>query len=94
LIRSIVHLTATVAARNNIPKSKAAKIVNTVFDEIQKTLKDGHSLKIYKFGTFEARTNRAGPRRNIRTGEVFQKKASARPHFRYSASVKKFINQK
>ena len=81
-----------VADEAELSRSKAAAIVNLLFDPsngvIAKSLKKGETVSITGFGTFEQRARGARTFRNPQTGEPVKAKASKVPAFRAGATLK------
>ena len=81
-----------VADEAELPRSKAAEIVNMLFDAtngvIAKAVKKGEVVTLTGFGTFEQRKRGARTFRNPQTGEPVKAKASKVPAFRAGATLK------
>ena len=74
--------------RLGLPTSRAADIVDVIFQEIIGSLQRGEAVKITNFGTFEVRSKRARAGRNPRTGEPAIISARRVPTFRASTSFR------
>lgn len=72
-------------------KIQAEKIVDTIFDNIIKSLKKGEDVSIAGFGIFSAKMRAARTARNPRTGESINVPAMRVPKFRASKSLKDSI---
>ena len=81
-----------VADEAELSRSKAAAIVNLLFDAtngvIAKSLKKGEAVSITGFGTFEQRQRGARTFRNPQTGDPVKAKAAKVPAFRAGATLK------
>ena len=71
-----------------ITKADAERAVDTVFDGIEATMKDGGQVSIAGFGIFEAKTRAAREARNPRTGETVKVPAMRVPKFRAAKALK------
>ncbi len=69
-------------------KAEAERVVDTVFDTIINTMKDGDQVSIAGFGIFEAKMRDAREARNPRTGEVVKVPAMRVPKFRAAKALK------
>lgn len=81
-----------VADEAELSRTKAASIVNLLFDPVNgviaKSVKKGDSVSISGFGTFEQRKRGARTFRNPQTGEPVKAKAAKVPAFRAGATLK------
>lgn len=59
-MKSKTELVVKVAKKHELSEKKAAKLVNTVFAEIQAAVLDGNRVMIREFGTFSLRPTRTG----------------------------------
>jgi DNA-binding protein HU-beta len=69
-------------------KAEAERAVETVFDCIIATMKDGDSVSIAGFGIFEAKLRGKREARNPRTGETVTVPAMRVPKFRAAKALK------
>ncbi len=69
-------------------KVQAEKVVDTIFDSITKSLKEGEEVSVAGFGIFSAKMRAARTARNPRTGEPIDVPAMRVPKFRASKSLK------
>ena len=69
-------------------RADAERAVETVFDCIVNTIKDGEQVSVAGFGIFEAPRHEARQARNPRTGEMVDVPAMRRPKFRASKTLK------
>ena len=83
------------AASAELPRTKAAEIVNMLFHPVDgviaKSVKKGDSVSLTGFGTFEQRKRGARTFRNPQTGAPVKTKASKVPAFRAGATLKSTI---
>jgi DNA-binding protein HU-beta len=86
-------LIASVADAADLPKAKAADVVDAVFDAITAALKkkDGE-VRLVGFGTFSKSKRKAGTGRNPRTGEEIKLKASTSVRFKAGKALKDAVN--
>lgn len=84
---------AKVAEKAEVTKKDAAVYVDAFLDTILEALKEGESVRIVNFGTFEdvERAEREG--RNPQTGETITIAATKTPTFKFSATTKKEIKE-
>jgi DNA-binding protein HU-beta len=84
-----------VAEEADLPRTKAASIVNMMFDPVNgviaKAMKKGEAVSITGFGTFEQRKRGARTFRNPQTGAPVKAKASKVPAFRAGATLKSTV---
>lgn len=85
-------LVATVASSAGLSKSDATKAVDSVFDAITASMKNGQEVRLVGFGTFSVSRRRASEGRNPRTGERIQIPASNQPKFRAGKGLKDAVN--
>jgi DNA-binding protein HU-beta len=69
-------------------KVQAEKVVDTIFDSITNSLKEGEEVSVAGFGIFSAKMRAARTARNPRTGEPIDVPAMRVPKFRASKSLK------
>ena len=75
------ELIAEVAKSTKVSQAEAAKIVNSVIDEIVSALKKGEKVTLTGFGTFEVRKTAARTGTNPRTKQKIQIAAGKRATF-------------
>jgi DNA-binding protein HU-beta len=85
-------LVASVATSTGLSKSDAIKAVDSVFESITNTLKDGSDVRLVGFGTFSVSARAATTGRNPRTGEAIQIPASNPPKFKAGKGLKASVN--
>ncbi len=81
-----------VADTSGLTKSDASKAVESVFDTITSTLKDGGDVRLVGFGTFSISQRKASTGRNPRTGEPMTIPASTQPKFKAGKALKDAVN--
>lgn len=81
-----------IAAQNDIPKTVATKVLNSVVDAITLTLQSGKSFTIPGFGTFSVKLRAARVGRNPKTGEPINIEASNIPNFKAGKALKDAVN--
>ncbi len=86
------ELIDAVADAADISKAAAARSVDTVLEVITESLKNGNSVTLVGFGTFNIRRREARTGRNPRTGEPLQIKASNLAVFKAGKALKDALN--
>lgn len=81
-----------VGNKTNLTKADATEAVETVFQGIQETLKNGDSVTLVGFGTFSVSDRASRTGRNPRTGEVITIPASKSPKFKAGKALKDALN--
>lgn len=86
------ELVEKVAASTQLTKKHAEMIVNTVFDSIVQSLKDGEKIELRGFGSFRIRQR--GPRtgRNPKTGAKVEVPSKRIPYFKPGKELKELLN--
>ncbi len=87
-------LVKTLAERQSISLEEANTIVNTFFDSIKESLKDGNRVEIRGFGSFKIKNYEGYTGRNPSTGEVVQVKPKRLPFFRVGKDLREYLNKK
>ncbi|CDO60966.1 MULTISPECIES: HU family DNA-binding protein [Parvibaculaceae] len=85
-------LIAEVAEQTGLSKTDATTAVESVFDQVTKTLQGGDEVRIVGFGTFSVSQRAASEGRNPRTGEKIQIPASKQPKFKAGKGLKDAVN--
>lgn len=57
-----------VAEVSNVPRTKAALAVETIFESMKAALRDGKRIELRGFGVFQVRDRKKGVGRNPKTG--------------------------
>jgi len=86
------ELVDSIAAKNDLPKGTAERIVATIFDDIVGALKSGDKVHISGFGTFQVSDRKARTGRNPKTGEAIQISASRSAKFKPGKTLKDSLN--
>ena len=68
------------------------RIVNTIFEEITKTLSMGNRVEIRGFGAFSVKSRDSRTGRNPRTGEPVQVVAKRVPYFKTGKGLRERLN--
>jgi len=86
-------LVAAVADKTDLPKAKAAEVLDAVFETITAALKkkDGE-VRLVGFGTFSKSRRKAGVGRNPRTGEQIKIASSVSVRFKAGKALKEALN--
>ncbi len=85
---SKADLVAQVAEEAGISLAASKKAVDSVIDQITKSLKKGRDVALVGFGTFTVAKRSARMGRNPKTGEAIKIKAGKSPKFRAGKSLK------
>ena len=88
------ELVAAVAQQAGLNKADATAAIDATLQAISDSLKRGEEVRLTGFGNFVVTKRPAGPARNPRTGETFQREESATPKFRPGATLKAAVNGK
>ena len=86
------ELIDAVAEGADISKAAATRAVDTMFDKITDSLKQGDQVTLVGFGTFSVKDRAARTGRNPRTGEPIQIAASKVPGFKAGKALKDAVN--
>ncbi|MDZ7663230.1 HU family DNA-binding protein [Thiohalophilus sp.] len=86
------ELIDAVAEGADISKAAATRAVDTMFDKITDSLKQGNQVTLVGFGTFSVKDRAARTGRNPRTGEPIQIAASRVPGFKAGKALKDAVN--
>ena len=81
-----------VAEGADLSKADAARAVDAVIASITKALKNGDSVTIVGFGTFQVRERAARTGRNPKTGDAIKIDASKNPAFKAGKALKDAVN--
>lgn len=83
-----LDLIAAVADEVDLPKAKAAEVVDAVFGAIEGALKKKEEVRLVGFGSFVTADRAATTGRNPRTGEEIQIGASTSIRFKPGKALK------
>ncbi len=81
-----------VAGQTKLTKADSERAVNSVFQGITQTLKQGSEARFVGFGSFTVTKRAARAGRNPRTGQVIQIPASKAPKFRPGKELRQAVN--
>jgi integration host factor subunit beta len=87
------ELIERVAVATDVTKKQAEAIVDTVFDAIVRSLKDGQKIELRGFGSFRLRERGARMGRNPKTGVKVAVPAKKIPYFKPGKELKELINR-
>lgn len=85
------QLVERVAQRLSTSKLQAARLVDSVLDEIQEGLRDDGTVTITGFGTFEVKERKARVGRNPSTGAPMPIEAGRRVGFRVGKGLRESV---
>lgn len=86
------NLIEAVAAKADLKKADAEKVVNAVIDAISDALVAGDKVQITGFGTFEVKKNEERQGVNPKTGEKITIKASKSAKFSAGKTLRDAVN--
>jgi DNA-binding protein HU-beta len=81
-----------VASAGELSKADAARAVDAVIDVVKAALKNGDTISLVGFGTFQVRKRAAREGRNPRTGDTIKIDASNIPSFKAGKALKDAVN--
>ncbi len=87
-----MDLIAAVAEETELPKAKAAEVVDAVFAAIEGALKAKEEVRLVGFGTFATAKREASTGRNPRTGAPIKIAASTSIRFKAGKGLKDAVN--
>ncbi|MBQ3696078.1 MAG: integration host factor subunit beta [Alphaproteobacteria bacterium] len=82
-----------IAETENVSKTVAKRIVNTIFDTITEALVEGNRVELREFGVLSVRTRKARTGRNPKTGASVQVSQKKVPFFKAGKAVKQALNK-
>lgn len=85
-------LISKVAEQSGLTRKDASAAVGAIFDTVSTSLKNGESVQIMGFGTFEVRNRASRKGRNPQTGEEITIPASKNPAFKPGKQLKESVN--
>ncbi len=86
------ELVEQVARDTLLTKKHAELVVNTVFDSIVQSLKEGDKIELRGFGSFRIRRRGARLGRNPRTGDHVAVPSKRIPYFKPGKDLKELLN--
>jgi DNA-binding protein HU-beta len=87
-----VDLISAVADETELPRTKAAQVVDAVLAKIAAGLTADKEVRLVGFGTFSAATRKASVGRNPRTGEEMQIPESTSVKFKAGKQLKDAVS--
>lgn len=87
------ELVDEVARSTQLTKKHAEIIVNTVFDSIVDSLRDGEKIELRGFGSFRIRQRGARIGRNPKTGEKVEVPPKKIPYFKPGKELREMLNE-
>ena len=86
------ELVEILASKNDLSKSAANGVLETLIETIQTAVKKGDAVQLVGFGTFKPVKRAARTGRNPRTGATIKIKAAKVPKFRPGKALKDALN--
>lgn len=87
------ELIDAVSKQAKLSKAAAGKAVDSIIDNIKKTLKKKNDVRLVGFGTFTCQKRSARDARNPRTGQKIKVPATTVPKFRPGKELKEAVNK-
>jgi integration host factor subunit beta len=87
------ELVDLLAARAELPQSKAEEVVNAIFDTMTRALVEGRRIEIRGFGSFVNKRYERYVGRNPKTGDAIEVKAKVIPFFKVGKELKERVNR-
>nr|WP_296015411.1 HU family DNA-binding protein [uncultured Acidovorax sp.] len=91
---SRADLVATLAAKNDLSKTAANAVLDTLIETIQTAVKKGDAVQLVGFGTFKSAKRAARNGKNPSTGAAIKIPASTVPKFVAGAKFKAVVDPK
>ncbi len=85
-------LVSAVSSSAGLSRADASRVVDSVFDNITRSLQGGNEVRLVGFGTFSVAQRKATTGRNPRTGETIQIPARKQPKFKAGKALKAAVN--
>ena len=85
-------LVTALAARTDLPASKAEHVVNVIFDAMTEALVAGDGVELRGFGSFSVRHYDGYTGRNPRTGEPVEVAPKRLPFFKVGKELKELVD--
>jgi integration host factor subunit beta len=86
------ELIEDVSRAAELSRKDSESIVETIFDSIVKSLRDGDKIEIRGFGSFRTRQRKSRIGRNPKTGARVDVPAKKIPYFKPSKELKDLVN--
>jgi DNA-binding protein HU-beta len=87
-----LDLIASVADETELPRAKAAEVVDALFAAIESALKKKEEVRLVGFGTFATAERKESMGRNPRTGEEMKIPASTSVRFKPGKGLRDAVN--
>ena len=81
------------ADQQDISLNEATNIVNTFFEKIKESLKNGNRVEIRGFGSFKIKHYQSYVGRNPSTGEQVTVRPKSLPFFKVGKDLKEYLNK-
>lgn len=88
------ELIEKIAAKNELSKAAAGRVLETLIDTIQTAVKKGDSVQLVGFGTFTSVKRAARTGKNPQTGAAVKIPAATVPKFKPGAAFKAAVDPK
>ncbi len=88
------QLVDALSASEDLPKTKAASVLDAFLAVVTKTMAAGEEIAIAGFGTFKAKTRPARTGRNPKTGGTLEIPESIVANFKPAKALKDALNSK
>ena len=86
------ELTETLAQKQKLTNSEAAKIISTLLNSMSEALGNGENVEIRGFGSFSVREYDSYTDRNPKTGEKVTVKPKKLPYFKVGKELREAVN--
>jgi len=86
------ELTETLAQKQKLTNSEAAKIISTLLNSMSEALGNGENVEIRGFGSFSVREYDSYTGRNPKTGEKVTVKPKKLPYFKVGKELREAVN--
>ncbi len=87
------ELIASLAARTNLPASRAEHVVNEIFDVMTEALMSDEGVELRGFGSFTIHHYEGYIGRNPRTGEAVEMAPKRLPFFKVGKELKESVDR-
>ena len=89
-----VELISAVAETADLPRTRAADLVDAVFGAIEQALRDGEDVRLVGFGSFARSERRAATGTNPRTGEALRIPSSVSVRFKAGKRLREAVGER
>lgn len=86
------ELVNAIAEKGNFTKKDAELMLNSFLEAVTESLKEGHSIRLISFGSFEVKERESRKGRNPKTGEEITIEARKVPVFKAGKGLKDAVN--